>query len=67
MSETQRRVGEITHGLYLKRERTCPCGAVFVARKPTATYCSAACRVVHGRYGRNYGQYEPTRLRVWRS
>lgn len=47
----------ITHGLYLRRSRTCPCGTVFEANKPTATYCSDQCRIRIGAYGRtSYGQ-----------
>lgn len=38
-------------GLYLERPRTCPCGVVFAARVPTATYCSTRCRVAYTRYG----------------
>lgn len=49
----------IQSGLYVKRERTCPCGQVFVARKPGATYCSNACRVAYTRYGRSYGTTYP--------
>lgn len=44
-------VGTVSHGLYLPRPRTCPCGATFRARTPTATYCSVSCRVVYTRYG----------------
>ncbi len=51
MIERQRRPGEVTHGLYVKRPRTCPCGAVFTARTPTATYCTNDCRRMYGRYG----------------
>ena len=56
-----------THGLYKQRPRTCPCGAVFTAKKPQATYCSNLCRVTFTRWGRTYGQHEPRELKVWRS
>jgi hypothetical protein len=56
-----------THGLCKARSRTCPCGVVFEARKPNARYCSLDCRLKYTRYGRSYGQHEPTPLKVWRS
>lgn len=33
------------HGLYIPRELVCPCGAAFTSHKPTARYCSEACRI----------------------
>jgi hypothetical protein len=44
--------GALRLGLYLKRPRTCPCGRVFIAASPPATYCSTPCRVG---YTRRYG------------
>lgn len=41
----------MTHGLYVKRPRTCPCGVVFTAQSPTATYCGNECRRRFTRYG----------------
>jgi hypothetical protein len=54
-------------GLYVSRERTCPCGEAFTARAPAARYCSRACRDRYSRYGRSYGQYEARRLGVTKS
>lgn len=37
--------------------KTCPCGREFLGWKPTAIYCSDACRIRIGKYGRmTYGQ-----------
>lgn len=55
----------IRHGLYQARPRTCPCGVVFTARSPQATYCGTECRVKFGQYGRTtYGQ-KPERALGW--
>ena len=52
-----------THGLFKQRPRTCQkCGAVFQARKATATYCSNACRLATVRYGRTHGAVAPRQL-----
>jgi hypothetical protein len=43
--------GVLKLGLYLKRPRTYPCGRVFIAASPPATYCSTPCRIGYTRYG----------------
>jgi hypothetical protein len=48
------------HGLYLEQRHTCPCGLTFSSRNPAARYCSNACRIRYGQYGRTtYGQTLP--------
>ena len=59
-------MGQITNGLHIKRPRTCPCGVVFEARKPAATYCGNDCRRRFTGYGRTYGQVAPRQFGVWR-
>lgn len=38
-----------------KRNRTCKCGTIFVAERPSRTYCSVACRKYFTRYGQTHG------------
>lgn len=44
--------------LHITRPRTCPCGQVFEARSPAATYCSQKCYRAFTRYGQTHGQVE---------
>lgn len=46
-------------GLHDQRPRTCPCGVVFTAKAPAATYCSKKCYRAITRYGQTHGQAEP--------
>lgn len=48
-----------TNQLHRQRSRTCPCGKVFEARRPAATYCSQRCYRAYTRYGQTHGQVEP--------
>lgn len=66
MSEQIQFPNRVTNGLALVSTHTCPCGAEFVVRKAAAVYCSNACRLKYGQYGRTYGQRAPRELGVRR-
>lgn len=56
MAETIALPNRVTNGLAVVSTHVCPCGAEFAVRKAAARYCSNACRLRFGRYGRTYGQ-----------
>lgn len=53
-----------SNGLHVQRTLICPCGATFATKNPGGRYCSSACRIKYGRFGRTYGVVVPRALGV---